>query len=111
MSPSDQTKKPVRTRFAPSPTGALHSGTVRTALFAWLVAKHYGGSFILRIEDTDQSREIAGAVQNIMDSLRFLGIEWDEGPDKGGNYGPYTQSERLGTYKKWADELVAAGKA
>jgi glutamyl-tRNA synthetase len=104
-------KKTVRTRFAPSPTGALHSGTVRTALFAWLVAKHYGGSFILRIEDTDQTREVAGAVQNIMDSLRFLGIEWDEGPDKGGNYGPYTQSERLTTYKKWADELVASGKA
>ncbi len=103
--------KTVRTRFAPSPTGALHSGTVRTALFAWLVAKHAGGSFILRIEDTDQSREVTGAVQNIMDSLRFLGIEWDEGPDKGGDFGPYTQSQRLDTYKKWANELIASGKA
>jgi glutamyl-tRNA synthetase len=111
MSTDSIDQKPVRTRFAPSPTGALHSGTVRTALFAWLVARHFKGSFILRIEDTDQSREVSGAVQNIMDSLRFLGIEWDEGPDIGGNYGPYTQSERKDTYKKWADELVAAGKA
>jgi glutamyl-tRNA synthetase len=115
MPPEEQTQKPqkssVRTRFAPSPTGALHSGTVRTALFAWLVARHAGGTFILRIEDTDQAREVDGAVQNIMDSLRFLGIEWDEGPDKGGTHGPYIQSERLDTYKKWADTLVANGLA
>ena len=101
----------IRTRFAPSPTGALHAGTVRTALFAWLVARQAGGKFILRIEDTDQVREVDGAVNNIMDSLRFLGLDWDEGPDIGGEYGPYTQSQRLAIYKEWAEKLVASGKA
>lgn len=103
--------KPVRTRFAPSPTGALHAGAVRTALFGWLVARQAGGQFILRIEDTDQVREVEGAVQNIIDSLNFVGLDWDEGPDKGGPYGPYTQSQRLAIYKEWADKLVAAGRA
>jgi glutamyl-tRNA synthetase len=95
--------KPVRTRFAPSPTGFLHVGGVRTALFAWLVAKQSGGQFILRIEDTDKAREVAGSIQHIQDSLGWLGLEWDEGPVK--------QSDRLDIYKKWADKLVASGRA
>ncbi len=103
--------KPVRTRFAPSPTGALHAGTVRTALFAWLVARQAGGQFLLRIEDTDQVREVEGALENIIDSLSFLGINWDEGPNVGGPHGPYIQSQRLAIYKEWAEKLVAAGRA
>lgn len=95
--------KPVRTRFAPSPTGFLHVGGVRTALFAWLVAKQSGGHFILRIEDTDKAREVAGSIQHIQDSLGWLGLEWDEGPFK--------QSDRLDIYKEWADKLVASGRA
>jgi glutamyl-tRNA synthetase len=95
--------KPVRTRFAPSPTGFLHVGGVRTALFAWLVAKQAGGSFILRIEDTDKAREVAGSIRHIQDSLAWLGLEWDEGPVK--------QSDRLDIYKAWADKLVASGRA
>jgi glutamyl-tRNA synthetase len=94
----------VRTRFAPSPTGALHAGTVRTALFAWLAARHDGGQFLLRIEDTDRNRQVEGAVQNIIDSLRYLGLDWDEGPDTGGPHGPYTQSERLAIYKQWGQK-------
>ncbi len=101
----------IRTRFAPSPTGALHGGTIRTTVFAWLIAKQGQGKFLLRIEDTDQKREVAGAVQNIMDSLRWLGLGWDEGPDKGGEYAPYTQSERLDIYKQWAQKLYESGKA
>jgi len=101
----------VRTRFAPSPTGALHAGTIRTALFAWLTARAAGGEFILRIEDTDQSREVAGASQNIIDSLKYLGIEWSEGPDIGGPVGPYRQSERLAIYKQWGQQLADSGLA
>ena len=101
----------VRTRFAPSPTGALHAGTVRTALFAWLTARHDDGDFILRIEDTDQSREVQGAVDNIIESLTYLGLDWDEGPDKGGPYEPYTQSQRLDLYKQWAQKLIDSGRA
>lgn len=101
----------IRTRFAPSPTGALHAGTVRTALFAWLSAKHAGGQFILRIEDTDQSREVSGAINNIVGSLKYLGIDWDEGPDKDGSYGPYIQSQRLELYKQWGQKLIEAGRA
>ncbi len=101
----------VRTRFAPSPTGALHGGTIRTALFAWLVARHHGGQFLLRIEDTDQVREVPGAVDNIIQSLQWLGLQWDEGPDVGGEYGPYTQSQRLDIYKKYAQQLIDAGHA
>lgn len=101
----------VRTRFAPSPTGYLHVGGVRTALFAWLLAQQHKGQFILRLEDTDQKREVAGADQHIMDSLRWVGIEWDEGPDKGGDFGPYRQSQRLDSYQEWAQKLVAAGRA
>lgn len=101
----------VRTRFAPSPTGYLHVGGVRTALFAWLLARQAGGQFILRLEDTDQAREVAGADQHIMDSLRALGLEYDEGPDIGGEYGPYRQSERLELYKQWAAKLYEQGRA
>jgi len=101
----------VRTRFAPSPTGALHSGVVRTALFAWLLAKQNGGQFLLRIEDTDQKREVAGGTENIKESLRWIGLQWDEGPDVGGPYGPYIQSQRLDIYKKYAQELVDKGLA
>jgi glutamyl-tRNA synthetase len=103
--------KPVRTRFAPSPTGYLHVGGIRTALFAWLVARQAGGEFVLRIEDTDQAREVEGAVQHIIDSLRALGLDYDEGPDVQGDYGPYKQSERLASYKEWAQVLVDSGRA
>lgn len=101
----------TRTRFAPSPTGALHGGTIRTTIFAWLLAKQSGGEFLLRIEDTDQKREVAGAVENIIESLRWLGLEWNEGPDIGGPYAPYIQSKRLDIYKEWAQKLYIEGKA
>ena len=87
--------KKVRTRFAPSPTGYMHIGNLRTALFEYLIAKKDGGDFILRIEDTDQGRKVEGAVDIIYDTLKTCGLNWDEGPDVGGNYGPYIQSERL----------------
>lgn len=102
--------KPTRTRFAPSPTGALHIGTVRTALFAWLLAKQ-NGQFLLRIEDTDQKREVEGGIANIKETLRWLGLDWDEGPDIGGPFAPYVQSERLDIYKKYAQELYEQGLA
>lgn len=101
----------VRTRFAPSPTGYLHVGGIRTALFAWLLARQSSGQFILRLEDTDRAREVAGADQHIMDSLHALGLDYDEGPDNGGPVGPYRQSERLDTYKPWAQKLIDAGRA
>jgi glutamyl-tRNA synthetase len=101
---------PTRTRFAPSPTGALHIGTVRTALFAWLLARQ-NGQFLLRIEDTDQKREVEGGIANIKETLRWLGLEWDEGPDIGGPFAPYIQSERLEIYKKFAEELYEKGLA
>lgn len=103
--------KTVRTRFAPSPTGYLHVGGIRTALFAWLLARQENGVFILRLEDTDRAREVAGADQHIMDSLRALGLDYDEGPDIGGPFGPYRQSERLDHYKPWAQKLLDAGRA
>jgi glutamyl-tRNA synthetase len=103
--------KPVRTRFAPSPTGYLHVGNVRSALFPWLVAKQAGGQFVLRIEDTDQAREVEGAVQIIHDTLGWLGIDWDEGPDKPGEHGPYVQSERGDIYLEWARKLIQSGRA
>jgi glutamyl-tRNA synthetase len=96
----------VRTRFAPSPTGSLHIGGLRTALWAWLFARHHGGKFILRIEDTDQKRFDPTALQTLMEALRWIGIDWDEGPEVGGEYGPYVQSERLDHYQKWAQWLV-----
>lgn len=103
--------KPVRTRFAPSPTGYLHVGGIRTALFAWLVARQNNGQFILRLEDTDKKREVEGAREHLMESLRVLGLEYDEGPDIGGDYGPYVQSERLNGYKKWVQKLLNVGRA
>lgn len=101
----------VVTRFAPSPTGFMHVGGVRTALFAWLYARKHGGTFILRIEDTDKAREVAGSIDHIIESLHWLGIEWDEGPDVGGPHAPYLQSDRLETYKKYALELLEKGYA
>ncbi len=103
--------KPVRTRFAPSPTGYLHVGGIRTALFAWLVARQAGGKFILRIEDTDRAREVEGAEAHIIESLKALGLFYDEGPDTEGDYGPYRQTERLETYKTWAQVLIDSGRA
>ncbi len=103
--------KQVRTRFAPSPTGYLHVGGIRTALFAWLVARQNNGQFILRLEDTDKKREVTGSADHLMESLKVLGIDYDEGPDKPGNYGPYRQSERLESYKTWANKLIEAGRA
>lgn len=97
---------PVRVRFAPSPTGHLHLGSARTALYDYLIAKKTGGQFILRIEDTDRKRLVEGAEQEIYDGLRWLGIEWDEGPDVGGPYRPYKQSERKEIYLKFAEELI-----
>ncbi len=101
----------VRVRFAPSPTGPLHIGGVRTALFNYLFAKKHGGTFVLRIEDTDQNRYVEGAEQYIIDALNWCGIPFDEGPGKNGKYGPYRQSERKALYKKFAEELVQKGKA
>jgi glutamyl-tRNA synthetase len=101
----------VRTRFAPSPTGFLHVGGVRTALFAWIIAEQNKGKFILRIEDTDKVREVIGAEQHIQESLKWVGIEWAESTDVGGPFAPYKQSERLDLYKEWADKLVAKGLA
>jgi glutamyl-tRNA synthetase len=101
----------VRVRFAPSPTGAPHVGNIRTALFAYLWARHTGGKFILRIEDTDQAREVENGLELILESLRFLGLNWDEGPDVGGPFGPYQQSERLSIYQEHARQLIAKGAA
>ncbi len=103
--------RPVRTRFAPSPTGPLHIGGARTALFGWLFARHHGGQFILRIEDTDQKRFDPQSLDQIINGLRWLGIDWDEGPDIGGPYAPYKQSERLEYYHQWAHWLVEHDKA
>ena len=103
----------IRTRFAPSPTGYMHIGNLRTALYEYLIAKSQGGKFILRIEDTDQERYVEGAVDIIYNTLKTTGLEHDEGPDKDGGYGPYIQSERmkLGIYMKYALELVEKGEA
>ena len=102
---------PVVTRFAPSPTGYMHIGGVRTALFAYLLAKKNGGIFILRIEDTDKEREVAGSIEHIQESLRWLGIDWDFGPDKPGTFGSTIQSERLQSYKEAAQKLFDKGFA
>lgn len=103
--------KEVRTRFAPSPTGFMHLGGLRTALYNYLYAKKNGGKFILRIEDTDQERFVEGATEVIYDTLRSCGMEWDEGPDVGGDYGPYVQSDRKDMYLPYAKELVEKGAA
>ena len=101
----------VRTRFAPSPTGYMHVGNLRTALYTYLQARHNGGTFILRIEDTDQGRLVEGATDIIYGTLKATGLTWDEGPDIGGPVGPYVQSERMGMFKQYAEQLVKAGKA
>ncbi len=107
----DNNKNKVRTRFAPSPTGYMHVGNLRTALYAWLLARKEGGSFVLRIEDTDRERYVEGAVDIVYNTLRDAGLDWDEGPDIGGDYGPYVQSERMGNYLERAKELVEKGGA
>jgi glutamyl-tRNA synthetase len=101
----------IRTRFAPSPTGYIHIGNVRAALFPWLLARQQGGEFILRIEDTDRSRFVENATDLIISTLKWLDINWDEGPDKGGIYGPYTQTERCDHYLIWAKKLIDKGLA
>lgn len=103
--------KKIRTRFAPSPTGMMHIGNFRTALYTFLIARHAGGTFILRIEDTDQQRYVEGAMETIFRNLRWAGIDWDEGVEKGGEFGPYIQSERKAIYKKYAEELIKKGHA
>lgn len=101
----------ARTRFAPSPTGYMHIGNLRTALYEYLIAKASGGDFVLRIEDTDQKRYVEGATDIIYNTLKTVGMNWDEGPDIGGDFGPYIQSERLSLYQKYAHELVELGGA
>jgi glutamyl-tRNA synthetase len=102
---------PIRTRFAPSPTGFQHVGNIRTALFAYLVARQAGGDFILRLEDTDKKREVEAAADHLVKTLRILGLDWDEGYEKGGPYAPYKQSERLPLYHRWAQQLIDRGRA
>jgi glutamyl-tRNA synthetase len=101
----------IRVRFAPSPTGYLHVGGLRTALYNYLFARNNNGKFILRIEDTDRNRFVEGAVENLIESLKWCGLDYDEGPDKDGHCGPYIQSERLDIYQKYADQLIEKGKA
>lgn len=101
----------LRTRFAPSPTGYIHVGNVRAALFPWLLARQAGGAFVLRIEDTDQARFVEGATDLILNTLEWLGLDWDEGPRKDGEYGPYVQTERREFYQKWAQKLIDKGLA
>ncbi|MEO8458188.1 MAG: glutamate--tRNA ligase, partial [Chloroflexota bacterium] len=106
--------EPVRTRYAPSPTGEPHLGNIRTALYDYLLARRYGGQFILRIEDTDQQRYVEGGVEALFSALRWLGLDWDEGPDLDGprgEHGPYIQSERLELYRTYADRLIAEDHA
>ena len=105
------TEKPVRVRFAPSPTGYFHVGSARTALYNWLYARRHGGTFILRIEDTDRRRYQPEAEADILGSLRWLGLQWDEGPEVGGDYGPYYQSQRTALYQQYAQQLLDAGQA
>ena len=103
--------KNIRVRFAPSPTGGLHLGGVRTALFNYLFAKKHNGTFVLRVEDTDQTRFVEGAEQYIVDCLKWCGITPDESPQNPGAFGPYRQSERKATYKQYAEQLIADGYA
>ncbi len=104
-------ERKVRTRFAPSPTGYMHVGNLRTALYAYLTARAHDGKFLLRIEDTDQSRQVEGAIDIIYNTLKETNLLWDEGPDVGGDYGPYIQSERKGLYKEYVDQLIESGHA
>ena len=101
----DLAPEQVRVRFPPSPTGNLHVGNVRSALFNWAFARHYGGTLVLRIEDTDLARNTPEGYASVLDSLRWLGIDWDEGPEKGGEFGPYLQSERFDIYRDIVDRL------
>ena len=101
----------IRVRFAPSPTGMPHVGVIRTAIFDWLLARHHNGKFVLRIEDTDRSRYVEGAVDNIIGALEWLGMDIDEGPFAGGDYGPYYQSERLPLYYRYVKYLIDEGRA
>ena len=103
--------KPIRVRFAPSPTGYPHVGNIRSALFNWLFARHSNGSFIVRIEDTDVARKVEGSLEAILGGLKWLGMDWDEGPEIGGNYGPYFQSQRLELYQGAAQCLISQGSA
>ena len=112
------TKKPVRVRMAPSPTGALHIGTARTALCNWLFAKHIGGAYVLRIEDTDKERSEKEHETGLLEGFSWLGLDWDEGPaalgegqKENGDFGPYRQSERTAIYKKYLEQLMAIGAA
>ncbi len=101
----------IRVRFAPSPTGYVHVGNARTALFNWLFARHYGGAFVLRIEDTDIERSKEEFERQLVEDLRWFGIDWDEGPDKGGEFAPYRQSERKEIYSRLATQLIDQGQA
>ena len=101
----------VRSRFAPAPSGSIHVGNARSALFSWLFARHAGGSFILRVEDTDASRVSEEAYRGVLDSLSWLGLDWDEGPDVGGPHAPYRQSERTRIYAEAVERLRLAGAA
>ena len=109
--PTNSVSKPVRVRFAPSPTGDLHVGNIRTALFDWAYARHTGGQFIFRIEDTDRERVTDEYIKAAQDTLKWLGLDWDEGPEVGGPYGPYLQSQRLDIYAQWAAKFLAQGDA
>ena len=104
-------ERKIRTRFAPSPTGYMHVGNLRTALYAYLTARAHDGKFLLRIEDTDQTRQVEGAIDIIYNTLKETNLLWDEGPDVGGDYGPYVQSERKGIYKQYVDQLIESGHA
>ena len=105
------TDNKIRVRYAPSPNGHLHIGNARTALFNYLFARHNQGTFVVRIEDTDTKRNVAGGEQSQLDNLKWLGIDWDEGPDVGGDFGPYRQSERRAIYQKYIQQLLDAGVA
>ena len=105
------TMQPARTRFAPSPTGFQHIGGYRTALFSWLLARHTGGQFLLRVEDTDTARTVPGAVEAVIEGFKWLGLEIDEGPEVGGPYGPYFQTQRRDLYLVYTERLIAGGHA
>src|SRR5512146_2183063 len=105
------TRTAARTRFAPSPTGFQHIGGFRTALFSWLLARHTGGQFLLRIEDTDTARTVPGAVEAVIEGFKWLGMEIDEGPEVGGPVGPYFQTQRRDLYLAYAEQLIASGRA
>ena len=104
-------EKEMRLRFAPSPTGPFHIGGARSALFNWLLARKHGGKLVLRIEDTDLERSSKESEENIKAALRWLGMDWDEGPEVGGPYGPYYQTQRLDIYRQYTEQLLASGQA